>query len=158
MTAFGRNALATLVLSVIASASAGAQAAKKCEINTGSPFGVNGAKMYLNKAMSTSGAADEKPKHLKAAVGALEKVPASDNPLGREWLLGKTLLWWTMLPGQTQQIVKRGDVGFTTNTDQTIDLLAAADTAFNYVEANAPQCADSVDLFRKQQWVRLING
>lgn len=158
MTAFGRNALAALVLSAIASASAGAQGAKACSINTGSPFGVNGAKIYLNKAMATSGAADEKPKHLKNAIAALEKVSPSDNQLGREWLLGKTLLWWTMLPGQTQQVVKRGDIGFTTNADQTVDLLAAADSAFNYVEANAPQCADSVDLFRRQQWVRLING
>lgn len=158
MTAFRRNALAALALSVVASASAGAQGAKKCEINTGSPFGVNGAKMYLSKAMTTSGAADEKPKHLKSAIAALEKSPADQNQLGREWLLGKSLLWWTMLPGQNQQVMKRGDVGFTTNPDQTIDLLAAADTAFNYVEANAPQCADSVDLYRKNAWVKLINS
>ena len=158
MTAFRRNALAALALSVAASASAGAQGAKKCEINTGSPFGVNGAKIYLNTAMATSGAADEKPKHLKNAVAALEKVPSGQNDLGREWVLGKTMLWWTMLPGQTQQVVKRGDVGFTTNPGESVDLLAAADSAFSYVEANAPQCADSVDLFRRQAWVRLINA
>jgi tetratricopeptide (TPR) repeat protein len=158
MTAFRRTAFAALALSVVASASAGAQGAKKCDINTGSPFGVNGAKIYLNKAMGTAGAADEKPRHLKSAIAALEKVSANDNALGREWVLGKTLLWWTMLPGQTQTVVKRGDVGFTTNPGDNIDLLMAADSAFSYVEANAPQCADSVDLFRRQAWVRLING
>ena len=52
---------------------------------TNSTFGINGAKMYLSKAMSTSGAPDEKPKHLKNAIAALEKSPADQNPLGREW-------------------------------------------------------------------------
>jgi predicted Zn-dependent protease len=54
-------------------------------------------------------------------------------------------------------VVPRSEVGFTTNPTGTIDILMAADSAFSYVEQNAPQCADSIALFRQQPWVKLVN-
>jgi len=164
MTVVFRTALAGVVLTAAAAATAGAQgaaAAKKpqCEINTSSPFQVNGARVYLNKATATTGKADEKPQHLKSAIAALEPADKISNKLGRSWVLGQALLAWTTLPGRTgTTAVRRGDVGFTVNPGATIDLLAAADTALTYVEQNAPNCVEVVRSVRQQAWVPLINA
>ena len=159
MTRSRRHALAILALGAIAAGPAGAQATAKkgCTINEGSPYQINAAKTYLNRAMSTAGKPDEKPKHLRDAVAALEKAGPNDNPLARNWILGRAMLWHTMLPGQTKTVLTRGDVGYTTNPSGTVDLLAAADSAFTYVEQQMPQCSDSIALFRQQPWVKLVN-
>ena len=164
MTVVFRTALAGVVLTAATAASAGAQgaaAAKKpaCEINTASPFQVNGARVYLNKATAPTGKADEKPQHLKSAIASLEPADKINNQLGRNWLLGQALLAWTTLPGHNASVVvRRGDVGYTVNPDATIDLLAAADTALTYVEQNAPKCVEVVRSVRQQAWVPLINA
>jgi tetratricopeptide (TPR) repeat protein len=54
-------------------------------------------------------------------------------------------------------VVRRADVGLTTNPDATINLLAAADTAFEFVEKQKPECAAETEKWRKQRWVPLIN-
>ena len=160
MIRFRRYALGLVALGATAAGSADAQVAargKGCTINDGSPYQINSGKVYLNKAMSAKGAADEKPKHLRDAVAAVEKAGPNDNPLGRNWIMGRALIWRTMLPGQTKMVLPRSEVGFTTNPTGTIDILMAADSAFSYVEQNAPQCADSIALFRQQPWVKLVN-
>lgn len=150
-------ALVTLVASSATSAGAQPARAKGCTINDGTPYQINSGKSYLSRAMSTKGVADEKPKHLRDAVAAVEKAGPSDNPLGRNWVMGRALIWRTMLPGQTKMVLPRSEVGFTTDPSGTIDILMAADSAFSYVEQNAPQCADSIALFRQQPWVKLVN-
>lgn len=159
MIRFARIALGLVALGATAAGSADAQAArgKGCTINEGSPYQINSGRTYLSKAMSAKGAADEKPKHLRDAVAAVEKAGPNDNPLARNWIMGRALIWRTMLPGQTKMVIPRSEVGFTTNPTGTIDILMAADSAFSYVEANAPQCADSIALFRQQPWVKLVN-
>ena len=161
MIGFRSHALMALALGALTASPAAAQAraaaSKGCTINEGSPFQVNSGKVYLNQAMSTRGKDDEKPKHLRNAIGVLDKAGATTNPLGRNWVLGRSLIWWTMLPGQTKTVMTRAEAGYATNPEGTVDLLMAADSAFSYVEQNAPQCADSVALFRQQPWVRLIN-
>ena len=155
-----RFALGLVALGATAAAPAGAQAArgKGCSISDGSPYQINAGKTYLNKAMSAKGNADEKPKHLRDAVAAVEKAGPDDNPLGRNWILGRAMIWRTMLPGQNEMVIPRSEVGYTTNPTGTIDILMAADSAFSYVEKNAPQCADSIALFRQQPWVKLVNA
>src|SRR5215213_3469935 len=141
-----RFALGLVALGAAAAGSAGAQVArgKGCSINDASPNQINSGKTYLSKAMSAKGAADEKPKHLRDAIAAVEKAGPNDNPLGKNWILGRALVWRTMLPGQNQMVIPRSEVGYTTNPTGTIDILMAADSAFRYVEENAPQCADSI--------------
>jgi len=159
MIRVSRLALALAALGATAASPAGAQASrgKGCSINDGTPYQINSGKTYLSKAMSAKGAPDEKPKHLRDAVAAVEKAGPNDNPLGKNWIMGRALIWRTMLPGQTQMVIPRSEVGFTTNPTGTIDILMAADSAFRYVEENAPQCADSIALFRQQPWVKLVN-
>lgn len=153
------NVLRTSALVAVAAcavtAQAGAQA--KCDINQGSPFQLNSANIYLNKAQSAGGKPDEKVKHLQNSVKVLTENPEKiSNAVGRNWLLGKTLIVWTQQPN-VSYVAKRGAVGYTQNPDATVDLLAAADSAFDAVEAAKPECADSVSVYRRQPWSKLVN-
>src|SRR5215213_1688349 len=62
MNVLRTSALVAAAFAVTAEAAAQA----KCDINQGSPFQLNSAKIYLNKAQSSSGKVDEKVKHLQS--------------------------------------------------------------------------------------------
>lgn len=157
MSAFRSTALAAVAFAAAAALPDVAVAqGKKCEMNLGSPFQINSAKLYLNRAMNLQGKPDEKPAHLRSTVNVLSKAEKIDNQLARQYMLGKALLWYTEVPGQPIPRT-RGEAGFETNPNAPIDLLASADSAFTYVETTAPQCKDSTTLYRKQPWVRLVN-
>ena len=131
--------------------------AQKCDINDSKPFQVNSARIYLNKATSPSGKEDERPRHLKNAIEVLTKDgDRIGNPVGRAYLLGRTLFVWTQQPG-IGFTSTRGRIGYTDNPGQPVDLLAAIDSAFSVVEAGAPACADSVGKFRSAISNKLFN-
>jgi len=147
----------TAVLAAVGFAAGTAGAQGKCDINQGSPFQLNSAKIYLNRALSPSGKPDERPKHLKSAVQVLtEKADKIGNPVGRNWLLGKTLVAWLQQPNASTTM-KRGDVGYSENPAGAVDLLAAADSAFDVVEQAKPECVDSVTVYRRLPWSKIIN-
>jgi len=146
---------AALVAVGLAAGRAGAQG--KCDINQGSPFQLNSAKIYLNRAQSSVGKEDERVKHLRNAVQVLtEKADKIGNPVGRNWLLGKTLVVWLQQPSVTPTM-QRGALGYTENPGGTIDVLAATDSAFDVVERAKPECADSVTIYRRMPWTKIIN-
>ena len=154
MNVFRRTGLLVAALSTV-SAVAGAQG--KCDINEGSPYQINSAKIYLGKVQS--GKESEKESHLKNAVKVLTENPDKiNNQLGRNWLLARAYYEW----GQRKQyketlMARRGDLGFTSNPDATIDLVAAMDTALSVVEASAPQCATDVMRYRRNMFGTLFN-
>ena len=153
------NASRSFALTALALATtAGAAAAQgKCDINTGSPFQVTSARVYLAKAMSSGGKADERPKHLASSVKVLTENSAKiNNQLGRNWLLAKTLYQWTRQDKQ-QLVTTRGQLGYTDNPSQQIDLLAAIDSALTEVETGAPQCADSTRPYRRTLFTQAYN-
>lgn len=151
MNAFRSSALAAMALVGTAGA---ASAQGKCDINVSGPFQVTSARVYLNKATAPSGKADEKPKHLANGVKVLtENGEKIGNQLGRQFLLGKLLYYWTRQENQPL-ITTRGRLGFTDNPSGQVDLLAAIDTAFTAVETLAPQCADSTRPFRRTLFVQ----
>src|SRR5437868_6547179 len=105
-----------------------AQATKGCEINEGRPAAVGRATYAVQIAQSAN--PETAARQLSAAVKSLtENVAQTDNPVGRNFVLGKALVLWTMQPniGLTS---KRGPLGYTTDPEGTIDLAAAIDTAF----------------------------
>ncbi len=63
---------------------------------------------------------------------------------------------WTTIPGTTN-IMKRGDLGFSTDKEQTIDILKTADSLFTNVEKEFPKCQSQTDDYRKQAWGPYIN-
>ena len=151
------NVLRTTALVAIAAlavtAQAGAQA--KCDINQGSPFQLNSAKIYLNKAQSPGGKADEKVKHLQGSTKVLTENPEKiSNQVGRNWLLGKTLVVWMQQPN-TPYVAQRATIGYA--GAGTVDLIAAADSAFDAVQAAKPECTDSVNVYRRMVGYKLVN-
>jgi tetratricopeptide (TPR) repeat protein len=80
-----------------------------------------------------------------------------DNQPGRNLVLGKALVLWTMQP-DVELITKRGPLGYATDPEGTIDLAAAIDTAFRVVEAAFPECIPETSNWRGQKtWVNLVN-
>lgn len=150
------HAFRTLVVATALATAAGVAGAQgKCEINVGGTPELNGARQYYSKATMAGGAADEKPKHLRNGVGVLTSPKAIQHPnqLGRNWLLTKMLYVWTTQDKQPMQTT-RGQLGFTDNPSQSIDLLAALDTTMNVVETANPACRDSTIVYRRNLFAR----
>jgi tetratricopeptide (TPR) repeat protein len=101
-------------------------------------------------------------KDLKDAIKALT-TPSKDkgergDSLGRAYYLGQAYILMLQVPG-AKPIGRRGDYGIATDTILSIDLLAAADTAFSKVEMRMPECAPELAKWRQQKpWLDALNG
>lgn len=156
MHAFGKSSLTAVALALVASSAAGAQASS-CRINDSSPYQLNSAKVYLNKVRG-SGKETEKDDRLRDAIRVITEEPEKiKNDLGREWHLSQALYLWAKR-SPSKPVATRGELGYTTRANEQVDLLVAADSAFSAVEARAPQCADSVERFRRDLWTPIINA
>jgi tetratricopeptide (TPR) repeat protein len=82
----------------------------------------------------------------------------NDNPTARSYLRGEAYIIYLMQPN-AQAVVQRGTLGLTTNPTGTIDLYAAADSAFQIVEKASPECAATIAQWRQQKpWLNALNG
>ena len=155
MLATAKKAVLPLLLSAAATAVAGAQQ-KECEIDEGRPGEVARAMLALQVAQSTNKPEDA-AKQLRSAVASLEKADRSKNPVGTNFVLGKTLVLWMSQPNVTP-VTTRGGLGFSQNPQATIDLVTAIDSAFAVVEKASPECASQTTAWRAQKgWVSMIN-
>lgn len=157
MNAVRRMPALLAALALVMPATAAAQGAK-CAINEKSPFQIAGARNYLTRATG-GGKEDEKPKHLKNAVQVLtEKADKINNQVGRNWLLARTLYAWLERPGMGQvTIVPRGTLGYTEQPNESIDVVAAIDTALTFVEKAAPECEAETRVYRQNLFARVFN-
>ena len=72
-------------------------------------------------------------------------------------MLGKTLVMWMSQPN-VPTLTTRGNLGFTQNPQQQVDLVYAIDTAFAAVEKAMPECVSQTSAWRAQKgWVTMIN-
>ena len=125
-----------------------APAQGRCDINLDGPRQVKNALKNLTLAQ-VGGKPEDSKKRVRSAVEALTENPEkSDNPVGRQYLLGQALIWWASQPG-TPERVRRGELGFKTNPGAVIDVLAAADSNFTAVERAKPACAEET---RQHRW------
>lgn len=153
MAALRQTALVVLGLGMAGTAGAQGDA---CKINEGSPFQVSSAKMYIGRAAG-NGKDDERPKHLRNAVKVLTDSPEKiNNQAGRNLLLGRALLLW--MNQSNSLVAKRGEIGYTTDPEGTVDLLKALDTALTQVTTLMPACAAEAEQIRRQPYTRLFNG
>ena len=132
---------------------AGAQA--KCEIDDGKPKQLKEAR----DALVTSGLIgkpEEKKKQLLKAMGLVTSPQANANQVGRNWLLGRALVTFSAIPDQPT-VTTKGAIGYTGNPQEPIDLLLAADSAFDAVEQAMPQCEVETEQYRRVQYVPLVN-
>lgn len=147
------------LVAALSGAFAGSAAAQKssCNVNEGGPFQLTSARIYINKAWDVSSKVDERPNHLRNAVKVLTENPEKiSNQRGRQMLLGRTLYLWTR-DTTVSLTPSRGSIGYTSNTNQPQDLLAAIDSSFDFIEKEVPGCADSLRVMRRQLGVRVLN-
>lgn len=151
----GKAALAGLAI-VMAGVSAGAQE-NSCAVDTESPKELSRASRAITLAM-VQGKPAEKQKQLREAVSILTKNPDRiQNTAGRNLLLGRALSAWSQVP-DVPAVPTRGTLGYETNKDEPIDVLAAADSALTAVETAMPGCTSETLAARQAPWVPLING
>ncbi|HKN59368.1 MAG TPA: FxLYD domain-containing protein, partial [Gemmatimonadaceae bacterium] len=82
----------------------------------------------------------------------------NDNPTARNYLRGEAYILYLMQPN-TPAVVQRSALGLTSNPTGTIDLYAAADSAFSIVEKASPECATVIAQWRQQKpWLNALNG
>jgi tetratricopeptide (TPR) repeat protein len=137
-------------------ATAGAQQ-KACEIDEGSPNQVARAMLDLQIAQS-SGKPEDAANKLKDAVKLLGEADKTKNPVGRNMVLGRTLVLWMGQPSMTSGVTTRGALGFTTEPTASYDIVAGIDSAFTVVEQSNPECVAQTSPWRQQKaWVDLVN-
>lgn len=148
----------TLMLAALAATAlpAGAFAQAKCEIDEGKPNQVKDARNALVTA-SLITKPDEKRKQLAKAVGLLTQPAANSNPVGRNWMLGRALVTYAQIEGQPMQTTK-ASLGYAGNPQDQIDIVLAADSAFDVVEQAMPQCESETEQYRRVPYVPLVNG
>jgi tetratricopeptide (TPR) repeat protein len=157
MPEFGRKALLPLMAAALATTTVGAQ---ECDIDEGRPAQVSRAFLAVNVALQNEERPNVAGQQLRQAVRLLTENPdrIRGNPVGRNFVLGKALAVW-FAQDAVGMVAQRGDLGYTTDPQGTINLPAAIDSAFSAVEAAMPHCAPVTAQWRQQKgWVDLING
>src|ERR671925_2325215 len=149
--AFLAIAAAATLGSARAEAQATQQAAAECKINTDKPGQLKTAKNALARAIAGIGDAN------KAASDALKELDKNgakireQNEAGYYMVLGQAYAWLAARQGQPT-VVRRADIGHTTQPEASVDLLTAADSAFDVVERLAPGCAGETNDYRRPAW------
>lgn len=158
MSLFHGPAIRALGLTIATVSVAGAQGAPKaCEVNEGRPTAVGKALLAVQVASSTQDPNAASRQLTTAVKGLTDGGEKMDNQVGRNFVLGKALVLWTMQPN-VELVTKRGPLGYSTNPEATIDLAAAIDSAFKVVEAAHPECVAETSRWRGQKgWVNLVN-
>ena len=146
--------LAALAAALPAGAFAQAAAAK-CEIDDGKPNELKDARTALVTAGLVA-KPEEKKKQLAKAIGLVTSPKANANQVGRNWLLGRALVTYASLPDQPV-VVPKASLGYAGGAQEQIDLVVAADSAFDVVEQAMPQCESETEQYRRVPYVPLVN-
>lgn len=152
MPSFAVKALLPLALTVTVAAAASAQQAQKCEIDE-NKFGKDVFALQVARNAKTP---EDAQKQLRTALKDL--TSGDKDPAERSYMLGQTLSMWLAQPTGNVSY-KRSELGYTTNPDATVDLIAAIDSAYDKVQSLKPECAsDLVAARRSQAWAKLVNA
>jgi tetratricopeptide (TPR) repeat protein len=142
-----------------------AVAQAQCEIDEKKPNQVKDASNALAKAALPIGKPEDKFKSITQAVTLLtkdeDKIIAANAP-GRAYVLGRALSLYAdeaMRAGRDSGlVVKRSAAGYATSPDGMVDLVAAADSAFDVVEAANAACKVETEEWRRRLYAPLVNG
>ena len=133
-----------------------APAGPTCDIDESKPQAIARATFSMTRAQSalkTGNAA----KDLRDVVATVTTPAANANPIARAYLLGQAYILLLDQPGVTP-ITTRSSIGLTTDPNGTIDLFAAADSAWSIVEASSPGCVPIGRQWRQQKpWLAVTN-
>lgn len=136
-----------------------APAGPTCDIDNGKPQAVTRATFSMARAQSALKAARNPTKDLRDVVSLLSAPSLEkENPVGRAYLLGQAYILFLGQPDITP-ITTRSTIGLTTDPAGTIDLFAAADSAWRVVEATSSGCAALGQQWRQQKpWLTVTNA
>ncbi len=159
MTVTRKSTLVALL--VVASASRLAAQAAACAVDDGKPGQVKDARNAIVKA-ELLGKPEDKMKAFVEAVAKLtnpkdEAKVVAANALGRQMVLGRALANIASMPNQAA-VVKRSSVGFATEPEGMIDIIASADSAFDAIEAAQPACHNDLEENRRRIYAGLVNS
>src|SRR4051812_33932880 len=122
MSFFRSPAASALGLTIAFAAVAGAQQ-KACEVNESRPQQVGRATLAVQVAQSAANP-DAASKQLTTAVKTLtDNGERMDNQPGRNFVLGKALVLWSMQPN-VDMVTTRGRLGYSADPTGSIDLAA----------------------------------
>lgn len=151
------NSFAVALSIGIAAASplAAQKSASACEPTANTKGDIAKAQFSMTRAISASEKGDP-TKDLRDVLRLVEK--GNDNPTARNYLRGEAYVLFLMQPA-TAAVSTRSALGLTTNPTGTIDLYAAADSAFTVVEQASPECASLITQWRQQKpWLNTLNA
>lgn len=145
-----------LTLAIASVAGAQGTPQKACEVNESRPTQIGKATLAVQVA--TTGTPEVAARQLTSAVKFLtENGDKMENQPGRNFVLGKALVLWSVQPN-VDLVGNRGRLGYTTNPQGTIDLAAAIDSAFKVVETSNPECITETARWRGQKaWINMVN-
>ena len=146
---------AALSIGFVAVSPLSAQNATSCDPTANTKGDIAKAQFSMARAISAS----EKGNPTRDLQEVFRLVDnGNDNPTARNFLRGQAYIIYLMQPN-AQPVVQRGTLGMTTNPTATVDLYAAADSAFSIVEKASPECATVTSQWRQQKpWLNALNG
>jgi tetratricopeptide (TPR) repeat protein len=135
------------------------EAQAQCAIELGKPGQVKDAYNALAKAALFTNKPDQAAVAVKEAVAKIQKDEAKviqQNPVGRAMVLGTAYSEFFILPGNTGA-VSRASLGLMADPTGTIDLVAAADSMLDIVDASNPACKEETEAPRRKIYAALVN-
>jgi tetratricopeptide (TPR) repeat protein len=133
-----------------------ARAQAKCEVDDGKPAAVKNARNNLVKA-GLLGKPEERHKQVTDAIKMLTTNPDQTNPAGRGLVLGRALVMLGTEPNASM-VTTRAAAGYATDPQANIDLLLAADSAFDLVDGTNAACKTETAQYRQALYVPTINA
>jgi tetratricopeptide (TPR) repeat protein len=155
MRAIVNRVAAAISFGALAAAPLAAQTAAQCDPTANTKGDIAKAQFSMTRALSSL----DKGNPTRDVQDVLKLVDnGTDNPTARSYLRGEAYIIYLMQPG-AQAVVPRSTLGLATNPTGTIDLYAAADSAFTVVEKASPECATVISQWRQQKpWLNALNG
>lgn len=149
------NMFAVATLGVAAASPLSAQDPSACDPTANTRGDIAKAQFTLSRAIN-AGEAGNTTKDLQEVLRLVEN--GTDNPLARNFLKGEAYVLILMRPN-ARAVTTRGELGLTKDPTATIDLFAAADSAFTAVERASPDCVPLIKQWRQQKpWLNTLNS
>lgn len=159
MTRFRTTAVASaLALGMVAPWAGAQQAAAKCDIDFGKPNPIKDANVAITTAGLIGKPADRHKKVVDAIKQLTGNAQASSNPSARGMLLGRALVMLATDSNSTG-VATASAIGYASaNPTATVDLIAAADSAFAVVEKANPACTSETEQYRRAAYAPFVNA
>lgn len=155
MNVFTKRIALTTAAGLFAASTAWAQSAEACDPTANTRGDIAKAQFAMTRAIGAAETGDP-TKDLQEVLRLVNN--GTDNPVARNYLRGEAYILLLSRPS-APAIWTRSQLGLGGNATATVDLYAAADSAFSAVERASPQCATMIRQWRQQKpWLNALNA